>query len=51
MPKYYKYKCCKCGYVLDESKPSAPLYRDIDECPKCGKPKTYLEDYDEDDDK
>lgn len=47
MPKYYKYECEKCGYILDESKPRVPLKRDIEECPKCGADKKYLEEIDE----
>ena len=44
MPKYYKYRCSKCGYILDESKPKEPLLRDIEECPNCGRDKKYFDD-------
>ena len=48
MPRYYKYKCSKCGYVLDESKPREPLMRDIEECPNCGRDKKYFDEIDDD---
>lgn len=49
MPKYYKYKCSKCGYILDEANPREPLLKDIEECPKCGRAKKYFDEIDDDD--
>ncbi len=47
MPKYYKYECDKCGYILDESRPGTPLLRDLDECPKCGADVKYFTEIDD----
>ena len=45
--RYYKYECSKCGYVLDEADRKCPLFRDIDECPKCGADKRFFDEIDD----
>lgn len=47
MPRYRVYKCDKCGYVLDESKPREPLLRELDECPNCGANVKYFTEVDD----
>lgn len=42
MPKYYKYECRYCGYILDENDKREPLLKDIEVCPKCRRDKTYF---------
>lgn len=49
MPRYYKYKCIKCGYILDEADLREELLRDREDCPGCGRDKGYLKDYEESD--
>lgn len=42
MAEKYVYECEKCGYILDESKPEAPSFEELEECPKCGADKSSL---------